>query len=77
MAYDPEQPGHSLIPFLPYAIISIVHCLLIIFGMPGSGFETKQLLMPALALAAVWSMWRVRPWPRGAMVLVLIALTAS
>lgn len=54
-----------------------MHCLLIIFGMPGSGFETKQLLMPALALAAVWSMWRVRPWPRGAMVLVLIALTAS
>jgi uncharacterized membrane protein YhhN len=66
-----------LIPFLPYAIISIVHCMLIIFKLPGSGFETKQLLMPALALAAVWSMWRVRPWQRSAMVLLLVALTAS
>lgn len=66
-----------LISFLPYAAISVVHCVLVIFGLPGSGFETKQLLMPALALAAVWSMWRVRPWPRSAMVLVLIALAAS
>jgi len=70
-------PRQALIPFLPYIAISLVHCLLIIFGLPGSGFGTKQLLMPALALAAVWSMWRVRPWPRGGMALVLLALTAS
>ena len=31
-----------LIPFLPYAIISIVHCMLIIFKLPGSGFESEQ-----------------------------------
>lgn len=68
---------NALIPFLPYILISVVHCTLIILGLPGRGFETKQLLMPALALAAVWSTWRLRPWPRGAMVLVLIALTAS
>lgn len=73
----PVTARQALIPFLPYIAISLVHCLLIIFGLPGSGFETKQLLMPALALAAVWSMWRVRPWPRGGMALMLLALTAS
>ena len=76
-AYDSSGGRQALIPFLPYVAISVVHCVLIIFGLPGSGFETKQLLMPALALAVVWSMWWVRPWPRGAMVLVLVALTAS
>lgn len=73
----------ALIPFLPYIVISIVHCSLIIFELPGRGPETKQLLMPALLLAAVWSMWQERPWPRGtksvasAMVLIVVALTAS
>lgn len=66
-----------LIPFLPYIVISIVHCVLIIFQLPGRGFATKQLLMPALALAAIWSVWRVRPWPRSAMALILLALMAS
>lgn len=69
--------GKALIPFLPYIAVSIVHCILVIFHLPGAGYETKQLLMPALALAAVWSMWRVRPWPRSAMTLILLALTAS
>lgn len=67
----------ALIPFLPYIAVSAVHCLLIVLELPGRGFETKQLLMPALALAAVWSTWRLRPWPRGAMLLVLGALAAS
>lgn len=67
----------AFLPFLPYAVISVIHSLLIIFDLPGRGYETKQLLMPALALAAVWSMWGVRPWPRGAMALILSALAAS
>jgi len=75
--YASTTGRQALIPFLPYAVISLVHCVLIVFELPGSGFETKQLLMPALALAAVWSMRRVRPWPRGGMVLVFVALTAS
>lgn len=69
--------GKAVIPFLPYIVISVVHCVMVIFHLPGSGYETKQLLMPALALAAVWSMWQVRPWPRSAMVLILLALTTS
>mgnify|MGYP001290630590 CR=1 FL=1 len=66
-----------LIPFIPYGVVSAVHCLLLIFDLPGSGYETKQLLMPALALAAVWSAWGLRPWPRRAMLLVLAAVAAS
>lgn len=69
--------ARDLLPFLPYALISVVHCVLVIGHLPGDGFETKQLLMSSLALAAVWSMWRVRPWPRGAMLFVLLALAAS
>lgn len=66
-----------LTPFLPYIAVSVVHCILIMFQLPGRGFETKQLLMPALVLAVLWSMWRIRPWPRPALLLVLIALVAS
>lgn len=66
-----------IVPFLPYVVVSVVHCVLLVFRLPGSGFETKQLLMPALALAVVWSLWRVRPWPRGAALLMLGAVSAS
>ena len=38
----PVAPRQAPIPFLPYIAISLVHCVLIIFGLPGSGFETKQ-----------------------------------
>ena len=69
--------ARALIPFIPFLVVSVVHCVLIIFQLPGRGYETKQLLMPALALAAVWSMWGVRPWPRGGMLLILGAVTAS
>jgi len=66
-----------LIPFIPYIVISAVHCLLIVFHLPGRGYETKQLLMPALALAAIWSLWNVRPRTRAAWALLLLALAAS
>ena len=69
--------ARALIPFIPYIVVSAVHCALIVFDLPGSGYETKQLLMPALALAAVWSVRGERPWPRTAMLLVLAAVAAS
>ncbi|NLB46261.1 MAG: lysoplasmalogenase [Microbacteriaceae bacterium] len=68
---------NAIIPFVPYILVSVLHVVLQVFELPGRGYETKQLLMPALALAAVWSVWRLRPWPRAAMVLVLLALTTS
>lgn len=68
---------NHLIPFVPYIVVSVVHVVLQIGDLPGRGYETKQLLMPTLALAAVWSVWRIRPWPRAAMALVLLALTSS
>lgn len=71
------MPTKRLIPFLPYAAISLVHCILIIFSLPGRGYATKQLLMPALALAVVWALWDVRPWPRGAGILLLLGIAAS
>lgn len=67
----------AVIPFIPYIVLSAVHVVLNLFGLSGGGYETKQLLMPALALAAVWSAWRIRPWPRAAMLLVLAALLFS
>jgi uncharacterized membrane protein YhhN len=69
--------ARALIPFIPYIVVSAVHCALIVFDLPGSSYETKQLLMPALALAAVWSVRGERPWPRTAMLLVLAAVAAS
>lgn len=74
--------GKKILPFLPYIAISVVHCVLVIFQLPGSGFETKQLLMPALALAAVWSLRGAgsasgaRP-PRSAVIIMLVAIAAS
>ena len=67
----------ALVPFIPYAIVSIAHVLLLLADHPLGGYATKQLLMPALVLAAVWATWRLRPWPRAAMLLVLAALTMS
>ncbi|MBN9612149.1 MAG: lysoplasmalogenase, partial [Actinobacteria bacterium] len=67
----------ALIPFIPYIVVSVVHVVLGLFDLPGRGFETKQLLMAALALAAVWAAWSIRPWPRTAMILVLIAMAGS
>lgn len=67
----------ALIPFIPYIAVSVIHVVLGLMDHPLGGFATKQLLMAALALAAVWATWDLRPWPRPAMVLVLIALAGS
>lgn len=69
--------ARALIPFIPYIIVSVVHVVLNLFDLPGRGFETKQLLMPALALAVVWATWRIRPWPRAALILLLGAILFS
>jgi uncharacterized membrane protein YhhN len=69
--------ARALIPFAPYIAVSIVHVALNVLDLPGGGYETKQLLMPALALAAVWAVRRARPWPRAGMALILIALLFS
>ncbi|MCB1273551.1 MAG: lysoplasmalogenase [Leucobacter sp.] len=67
----------AILPFVPYIAVSLLHVGLLIADHPLGGYATKQLLMAALALAAVWLTWRLRPWPRGAMALLLIALAAS
>lgn len=67
----------SLRPFIPYIVVSVVHVVLGWMDHPLGGFATKQLLMATLALAALWATWRLRPWPRQAMTLLLIALASS
>lgn len=75
--------GKNILPFLPYIIVSVVHCVLVMFQWPGSGFETKQLLMPALALAAIWSLGGIGrsgaqgAVPRSALALMLTGIAAS
>lgn len=69
--------ARALIPFAPFAAVSIAHSILVAVDHPLGGFATKQLLMPALALAAVWTLRGVRPWPRAAMSFVLAALALS
>ena len=82
--------GVSLIPFLPYAVVSALHVGALFVDHPIEE-PTKLLLMPALALAAVWAtVWpaaapsagspaspQLRPWPRGAMALLLGAVLFS
>ena len=79
----------SLIPFLPYAVVSALHVGALFVDHPIAE-PTKLLLMPALALAAVWAtVWPaasppgssasspIRLWPRGAMALLLGAVLFS
>ena len=73
------RPARSaLIPFLPYAAVSVVHVAALFADHPIAE-PTKLLLMPALALAAVWAtVWPpIRPSPRGAMALLLGAVLCS
>lgn len=53
-----------------------MHVALLFAGSPLAA-PTKLALMPLLALAALWSMASSRPWPRGAMVLTLLAIVFS
>lgn len=64
------------LPFVPYAVVSVVHVVARFFESPIDG-PTKLMLMPALALAAVWATATIRPWPRGAMTLLLAAILFS
>ncbi|MFC7765989.1 lysoplasmalogenase family protein [Leucobacter soli] len=67
----------ALTPFIPYIAVSVLHVVLLLMHHPLGGYQTKQLLMAALALAAVWATASIRPWPRPAMILLLAGLIAS
>ncbi|QIK64890.1 lysoplasmalogenase [Leucobacter viscericola] len=62
--------------FTPYIVVSVVHVVARFFDLPVDA-PTKLMLMPALALAAVWVTASLRPWPRGEMVLLLAAILFS
>ena len=55
MSTAPTRLDHSMWwPFVPYAVVSIVHVVALGVGSEDVGPASKLLLMPALALAAVW-----------------------
>lgn len=62
--------------YLPYALIAVAHVALLL-AQNSLARPTKLMLMPLLGIAAVWASARIRPWPRGAMLLLLFAVLAS
>lgn len=66
----------SVLPFTPYAVISVVHVVALSLTHPIAP-PTKLLLMPALALAALWATLTIWPWPRAAMALAVAAIVFS
>lgn len=75
----PQRRIAPWVPFVPYAVISLLHVTLLALGHPLAG-PTKLLLMPALALAAVWGVasWAGRgTWPRAALLGLVAAVAAS
>ncbi|WP_353055581.1 lysoplasmalogenase family protein [Leucobacter sp. CX87] len=70
------RAARAWLPFVPYIVVSIIHVVLLALEHPLAG-PTKLLLMPTLALAAVWSTAGLRPWPRAAVIALLAAIAAS
>ncbi len=66
----------GLAPFIPYAVVSAVHVGLLAVDHPFT-YPTKLMLMPLLALAAVWASTAIRPLPRGPLLLLLAAICFS
>ncbi|WP_053382625.1 lysoplasmalogenase [Leucobacter celer] len=74
--------SRALLPFAPYAVVSAVHVVALFLELPIHA-PTKLLLMPALALGALWA--AARPVPgllgergtRGAIVLLVAAIAFS
>lgn len=75
-AGETSRVAPAWLPFAPYAAVSIIHIVLLALEHPLAG-PTKLLLMPALALAAVWGAAALRPWPRAAVIALLGAIAAS
>ena len=64
------------VPFVPYAITSLVHVVILFADLPGAGI-TKLLLMPLLALGALWASTAMRPYPATPILVLLLAIIAS
>ena len=66
----------ALLPFLPYAIVSIVHVTARFAEHPLDA-PSKLWLMPALALGVLWASATIRPWPRGVVLLLVASVLFS
>lgn len=65
-----------LAPILLYAAIAAIHVIARFFEHPLDG-PTKLLIMPALVLGVLWASAGIRPRPRGALALLLVAILFS
>lgn len=71
-----RDPARVIWPFLPFAVLSVVHVVILAVAPAGPlAMPTKLLLMPALALAALWAGRRTRPV--GPLVLLIAAIALS
>lgn len=65
-----------MLPFIPYLVLSVIHVAFLFTEHPLSS-PTKLLLMPLLALAVLWASAGVRPWPAGALGVLLLGIGFS
>ncbi|WP_431798329.1 lysoplasmalogenase [Microbacterium kunmingense] len=68
-------PARLLIPFTPYAIITVVHVTALAVGATAIAAPTKLLLMPLLAVGVVWALRG--EIARTPVILLLVALGLS
>ncbi|WP_241156356.1 lysoplasmalogenase [Leucobacter chromiireducens] len=66
----------AALPFVPYAVVSLVHVTARFLEHPIDA-PTKLLLMPALALGVLWAAAGIRPWPRGVITLLVASIFCS
>jgi uncharacterized membrane protein YhhN len=55
-----SSPLRRLISFLPYAVVGVIHLVALALTAGAVATATKPLLMPALLLALLWSLPRLR-----------------
>lgn len=70
------SPVRQLVPFLPYLLIATVHVAFVFTEHPLAS-PTKLLLMPLLALGVLWATAGMRPWPKGALIVLLLGIGFS
>ena len=69
-------PSRALAPVVLYAAVAAIHVIARFLEHPLDG-PTKLLIMPALAVGVLWASAGIRPWPRGAIAMLLLAILLS
>ena len=70
------EASRALPPILLYSAVAAIHVITRFFEHPLDG-PTKLLIMPALAIGVLWAAAGIRPRPRGAIAVLLVAILFS